>query len=145
MIISFDVQGMPGVNAFLERVQIPRLEALGSRILDEAGIPLLNRTRIRFLAEQGPNAPWVPSRAGVQRRLLGGTGTLYKTGRLFRSIQWARETPLKRLLGTDVEYAGYLQYGTSKMVARPFVGFNDDDADVVREVVRTRINEYLGF
>ena len=44
-----------------------------------------------------------------------------KTGTLQRSIYSARESFLKWALGTRVYYGVFVEYGTSKMRARPFI------------------------
>jgi len=113
-------------------------------ILDEASAILLNRIRTRFLREEDPNnIPWLPSKPGLKRRALGGTGTLWETGNLFRSIQLAGTGPDERQILTDVEYGKYHQEGTKFMVAREFMGFNDEDADLVENLILRRIQDAL--
>lgn len=116
-------------------------------ILDEAQTVILNRIRTRFLAEEGPDGKWEPSKAGLRRKAgkytyRGGkkytaTGTLFETGTLFHSIQAHEGATGERLFSTDVPYAKYLK---DKW---PFLGFNNEDVDVVVQLIRLRIKEAL--
>lgn len=114
-----------------------------SKILDQAGAILLNRIRTRFLDEVAPDdVPWIPSKASQRRRARGGTGTLFDTGNLFRSIQLA---PIDgegdtAYIATDVEYGLYHQYGIGQ-VQRSFLGFNERDAALVAKLLALRISE----
>jgi phage gpG-like protein len=113
-------------------------------VLDEASAILLNRVRTRFLDEVDPdNSPWLPSKPGIKRKALGSTGTLWETGTLFRSIQLYGTGPDEREISTDVEYGKYHQEGTKFMVPRVFMGFNEDDADLVEGLILKRIKDAL--
>lgn len=117
-----------------------------TRILDEALALLLNRIRTRFLAKQDPDGdPWVPSEAGLKREKSGFPGTMFDTGNLFRSIQGSGtgDREPTRKISTDVEYGAYHQYGTAKLIPRPFLGFNDSDADLIQRLIVKRIGEVL--
>lgn len=121
-------------------------------ILDEASTIILNRIRTRFLAEQGPDSKWVPSKAAMIRRGGGytwsngrkwtGTGTLFASGRLFHSLQVVRGASDERSFVTDVPYAQYHQFGKGNM-HRPFLGFNKEDISVVEGLIKRRISEAL--
>jgi phage gpG-like protein len=119
----------------------------GEQLLDEASALLLNRLRTRFLQEKGPNgAPWVPSRSGLIRKSGGytvrngrrytGTGTLYETGRLFRSLQLYRSN-LTRMIGTDVEYAGGLNEKWK------FLSFGDADVALAKAIITRYVQQYF--
>lgn len=112
-----------------------------ARILDEAGAIALYNLQQRFLAETAPDGSrWTPSRAGLARRARGGTGTLFDTGNLFRSIQLARTSLTESEIFTDVEYAADLQ---GPPVPRIFMGFAARDlTDIERMLVR-RVEEAL--
>lgn len=115
-----------------------------TKILDEAGAFLLNRIRTRFLAEEDPdNKKWIPSRAAIRRRARGGTGTLFDTGRLFRSIQLSANGPNERQIGTDVPYAWRHQYGGRRNPQRKFLGFNQEDAELIEKLVIKRVKKAL--
>ena len=113
-------------------------------ILDEAGAVLLNRIRTRFLAEEDPdNVKWIPSKAAIKRRAKGGTGTLFKTGRLFRSIQLAGTGPNQREINTDVPYASKHQLGLDGLPKRVFLGFNENDAHIIERLLKIRAKRIL--
>jgi phage virion morphogenesis protein len=105
-------------------------------ILDEASAVILARMRRNFLQEQGPDGlHWIPSQAALDRKKSGkGGGTLFDTGRLFRSIQLHSINPTERAISTDVPYGGFHQYGTVKLPKRTFLGFNEEDAQVAQGV-----------
>jgi phage virion morphogenesis protein len=137
--VRVDEASLQGVIERLEAV----LEAGDiDQIADEAAAIMLNRLRERFLAEKGPDgSPWEPSKAAIKRRREGGSGTLFKTGRLFQSIQLSSEGPGERSIGTDVPYAGFHNFGTRSLPARPFMFFSDDDVAVAEQLVIRRIKE----
>jgi phage virion morphogenesis protein len=115
-------------------------------LLDEAGSFLLNRIRTRYLRETDPTGtPWVPSKAAIERRKRGGTGTLFDTGKLFHSIQLAK-LDNERIIGTDVEYGPVHQYGDPEqgIVQRMFLGFADpDDTDILAELLNRRLGQLV--
>lgn len=114
-----------------------------NEILDAAGAMLLNRTRTRYLSRVDPDLiPWLPSKAGLKRMASGGTGTLFKTGTLYHSIQLHKVDDNERAISTDVPYGKYHQNPTSG-VMRKFLGFNDDDQNMFSLVVQTMVNRAL--
>jgi phage virion morphogenesis protein len=115
-----------------------------TEILDEAGAVLLNRIRTRFFREQDPDeVSWIPSKPAIKRRSGGGSGTLFDTGTLFRSIQLAGTGPNERKISTDVFYGLFHQEGTKFMPQREFLGFNEGDAELVNQLIIKRIQEKL--
>lgn len=114
-------------------------------VLKQASSVLLNRIRNRFLREVDPiEQPWVPSKAGIARRATGGTGTLFDTGILFRSIQLAGINGNEAKISTDVPYAKYHNSGIGQ-VQRIFMGINENDALVVERVLQRLIDKALGI
>ena len=112
-------------------------------ILDESAAFLISRILNRFMSEISPDGvPWIPSYAGMQRRLKGGTGTLFDTGRLYSSIQITKEEGIRRI-GTDVPYGKTHQEGLNGMIRRPFLGFSAEDETLVRQIVEMRIGEMM--
>jgi len=150
-MISLKVDGFEGVIATLTKLS-QAIDPVG--ILDEAGAVILNRIRTRFLAEEGPDGPWIPSAAGIKRkgggytykagRRYSGTGTLFESGILFHSIQLHTVGPESRAISSDVPYGVFHQYGTARLPARPFLGFNGEDGEVATRVVLRRVKEALG-
>lgn len=55
-----------------------------------------------------------------------GQGLLWDEGTLLHSIRVAIENR-EVAIGTSVPYAAFLQDGTERMKARPFIGWEDDD------------------
>lgn len=112
-------------------------------VVQQASALVLNRIRSRFLREVDPaENPWPPSKAAIARRASGGTGTLFDTGRLFRSIQLASLQGNEARIGTDVPYAKYHQLGIGQ-VQRQFLGISDGDARLVERVLQRMINQQL--
>jgi phage gpG-like protein len=72
-----------------------------------------------------------------------GGGTLFDTGTLFHSIQLYSISPLEMQIGTDVPYGIYHQFGTKLLPIREFLGFNDEDADLMNDVMVRRIEDFL--
>ena len=116
-----------------------------SNILDKASAVVLNRIRQRFLREvDTAEQPWEPSKAAIRRRLKGGTGTLYDTGNLFRSIQQAGVEGTETRITTDVEYAKYHQFGIGGNLKREFMGVSEADARIVERVLQKYLDDSLG-
>lgn len=121
-------------------------------LLEDAGAYMLNRIRTRFLSEKDPDdAPWKPSKAAVKRREAGGTGTLFDTGKLFKSIQFAFTGGKddEATISTDVPYAPYLHYGFVHWLSKekigpwPFMGISQKDADVLELILIKRVEEQI--
>lgn len=86
-------------------------------ILDRAGLDKL------LEGTDGPVAKHLSS-AGVKVDRRAKELCAVDTGRLRSSINWrlARDSRgLAAIIGTNVEYAPYLEFGTSRMAARPFL------------------------
>lgn len=79
-----------------------------------------------------------PMKKGLGRRTQS---TLVQTGRLKRAVNASiRNASFERIqLIVDVPYAGYLNDGTSKMPARPFM----KDSLTLRQMQMKKINEYV--
>lgn len=139
-MISITVQGQEKLLEQLDKLA----EALDTEeILDQAAALMLARIRQRFLTKLTPDGdPWFPSKRGLKRSAAGGPGTLYDTGRLFRSIQlFAEEEPNTRTIGTDVFYAPFLQFNPAKNWI--FLGFGEEDRELAQDFVLKRIAEAL--
>lgn len=124
-------------------------EAMDTRkILDEGAAVIYNRMRSRFLMEEDPlGNKWPPSRAALRRAASGrGGGTLFDTGKLFRSIQLYAGDDTTRAIGTDVtspsgfSYAEKHQFGIG-FPQRQFLGFGQDDLETMQNVIIRRIAE----
>lgn len=104
-----------------------KVDAAVETALDKSAAAILNRLRASFLAETTPSGEkWVQSFAAIRRRKKGGTGTLFDTGRLFRSIQLFKSERGLRVIGTDVFYGAIQQKGGKDGVQRVFMALTDD-------------------
>jgi len=111
-----------------------------STALDQSAAAILNRLRTTFLAETDPSGtPWIPSHAGQRRRAKGGTGTLFNTGTLFRSIQLSSPQQNVRVISTDVGYALKHQRGLEGMVARPFMVLTDEHKALATSIFESQL------
>lgn len=131
-MLSIDVnEALAGIDMMLRRAAdpLPVLGVIGAREAENA------RARIRDSKTSpwgGSWAPWAPStRAHREHKGNADQGLLWDEGDLLKSIRYDAQTGrfLAGSLGTveigsDMAYAGYLQDGTSKMPARPFLGWN---------------------
>lgn len=139
-MLRVEVRGFADLTATLKAVETA-LDA--TYILDEAGAVLLQRIRSRFLAQVDPDgSPWPVSRAAMRRASSGrGGGTLYDTGRLFHSIQLHKTGQDSRSIATDVPYAPDHNLGRNGQETRVFLGFGEEDLNVVNRIVIRRITE----
>ena len=83
--------------------------------------------------------PW--SYSTLQQRMREGNvmnGLLYRTGNLLRSFFYkVRNQSVE--IPTDIKYAEYLQFGTSKMPAREFLGFGKDSIETLPLLLKKMI------
>jgi len=142
-LLSVTVSGQPALEKSIKGLA----DALDTtKILDEGAAVIYNRMRARFLIEQAPDGTkWPPSQAALRRARSGrGGGTLFDTGRLFRSIQLYAEGPTTRAIGTNVTspqgfpYAEKHQFGIG-FPQRQFLGFAAEDLDMMSRVIINRI------
>lgn len=107
---------------------------------EELGIGFVENSRLRFVDQVAPDdTPWIPS----QRAIKQNGQTLRDTGRLMNSMTHVVH-PDGVEYGTDTPYAGYLHDGTSRMPARPIVGFSADDEEFALNVITAFIQRSLG-
>lgn len=146
----FRIEVKAGSQEEIQQILNKVLEATDAKaILDESGAVLFNRLRTRFLQEKDPSgAKWPPSKAALRRKVNGrGGGTLFDTGRLYHSIQLfsteGNSQSAGRAIGTDVPYAGWVNYGTVKLPPRIFMDFAPEDLDLVEDLIIKRIEEAL--
>lgn len=136
-MIEITISGLKEVRSKLDQLS-KSLDT--TEILDESEAILLNRIRTRFLAETDPDGQkWTPSR----RALKTGGKTLFKTGKLFHSLQAYAKGLDTRGIGTDIPYAAKHQFGEGGLPVRAFLGFNDEDLMIVEKRVLQRITEAL--
>lgn len=119
------------------------LEDLFKDAMDQSAAAILNRLRTTFLAEQDPyENPWIPSGPSFARRKKGGTGTLFDTGRLFRSIQLSKLPDMsERGIYTDVSYAVKHQFGLEGMKVREILAFTPDHENTMTSIFQKKVEE----
>ena len=85
--------------------------------------------------------PWASSTAKARRKEgSAGLGLLLRTGTLRDSIGYQVQGD-KVIVMTNVPYARYLQHGTSKMPARPFLGTGPREEKVMKSLWKKWINQ----
>jgi phage gpG-like protein len=136
MTMTIDLaSALAGLNRLAALNMSPWLESVGSGMQKEV------QNRIRK-AKESPGgevwAPWMPrTRQYREHKGNSGQGLLWDEGTLLNSISFAVDDGAQGdlfgakggvVIGTDVAYAGYLQDGTERMAARPFIGWSDAEA-----------------
>lgn len=110
------------------------------KLAEDTGAIMLNLIKRRFLQQVDENnIPWIPSLASIERRKSGrGGGTLFDSGRLFRSIQLARDSNNVIAIQTDVPYAKYHQFGEGQ-IRRSFLNASERDVGVLSNFILARM------
>ncbi len=128
-MITIDAEAaIADLEAMVARLRAPEplLGAIGEAEVE------LSRERIEETKDDPLGGGWLPWADSTSRqRVRKGTadlGLLYDTGELLESIHAAVEGNTVAI-GSDVDYAIYLQDGTSKMPARPFLGWAPENLD----------------
>jgi phage gpG-like protein len=110
------------------------------KILDDSIGFLLKKTQQRFLNEVNPEGvPWIPSQAGIARKQSGGSGTLFDSGNLFRSMKILGKGVLEKSITTNIDYAHDHQFGKGQEV-REFFGVSVQDINSIRKAIIKRFN-----
>lgn len=105
-------------------------------LLTRVGQMMVDTTvgRIVAVKEDPQGNPWAPWAASTRRaRERAGTasrGLLYNTGTLASSIYFAINGN-SVVVSSTAPYAQYLQDGTPKMPARPFLGIGEGEQDAI--------------
>lgn len=106
--------------------------------LGEVGAYLERKAKLRFVKQQAPDGTkWAPLKPSTL--LSKKTRTILReTGNLVNSIAFnvgADEVRIK----PSAEYGIFHQTGTKNMVARPFMGFEPDDAANIQQIFEDHI------
>lgn len=86
--------------------------------LKDIGQDVVSRATQAFRTPQLRPAPWAPRKPSKRDN---GHPLLIKSGILRRSIEWKFNGVDTVIVGSDKKYAGYHQFGTRRMPARPFM------------------------
>jgi phage virion morphogenesis protein len=113
------------------------------KVLAVAAEVMRAQTLRRFATKTAPDGrPWAPRKASRRSKRKSGSGLLVDTGRLRNSIG-SKIYGLEAEVGTNVFYGKYHQYGTKKMVARPFLGIGEQDAAEIVKIIEQFIASSL--
>lgn len=104
----------------------------------EAGIRVVE-THVK-VALQTPGSGEVYTRGGISHRASApGQPPAIDTGTLINSIEVGEVTPMQAILGVGAEYGEYLEFGTSRMEARPFLrpAMDENEGEILQAVEAT--------
>lgn len=128
MIVDVDIK--PDLPE-LEETELEKLaHELGDVVLDEI------RQNFRF---GGRPDKWEPL-------AKGGPSFLFDTGNLLMSLEMTNgvaESDVWAEVSTDVDYAEYVNFGTSRMPQREFATLGDESIERIKELAGLRIVEIL--
>ena len=114
------------------------------RPLEQVAQMLVESTRRRIKSTKtDPDGnrwePWASSTmAARERNGTAGGGLLYETGSLWSTIR-GRVQGRTAVVTSDEPYVKYLQLGTTKMPARPFMGISKQDARNTTSIMNAHI------
>lgn len=136
--ISFEIDDSE-VRRILDR--IGEIDGDVPYLLQSIGEAVESHVQTRFEEERGPDGPWPPS----LRALETGGKTLTKDGLLGNSMTVQLSADGTEVqVGTNTPYANIHQFGgragrnlASLIPARPFLGIDDEQEDVIRDAIRT--------
>ena len=135
---------MLSIDLISEGLESFKLDIDLKNILDEASEILVKSILTRFESEKDPDGKnWIPSRAGMLRKLNGGHGTLYDTGNLFRSIKATAPSDTSRRISYGMSYGDKFQLGTGGMIKRKFMGASQQDISMVNQVIESKLGKLL--
>ena len=130
--------GYTGVFQALDK-KTKQIDSLKSSTLEKIGQQQVIATQERIRnSKTGPDGkPWAPwSMATLKQRIRQGNvnrGLLYRTGALLTSIKYSVKNAVLTIY-TDTTYGKYLQFGTPKMPARPFIGWGNQLNTILKQM-----------
>jgi len=135
-------KGLKKLNRQLDRLQkdidAPALKALGEAAL------LLHGEAVKSIQERSPGKIVNVGGRRIQRSKPGDPPNT-QTGRLVKSIRWVLNRTQKiATVGSRLNYAFWLEFGTNKMEARPwlrpaFIKMKDAMAEVYTKAISAAI------
>lgn len=123
------------------------LRAGVERSLADIGQAVASRATLAFRSEPIRPSPWAPRKPSKRD---DGHPLLIKSGSLRQSIGYKVVGKDTVVVGTDRKYAGYHQFGTKHMPARPFMPLDENGNLLPRmqlkinEIVEKSVAEELG-
>lgn len=139
VVITFDTSDADKVFGALAQA------SFRNRLLRAVGGIAERQTKQRFATKVSPDgvawAPWSGSYA--RGKSQKGRGLLQRTGRLFGSIaNFLAGDSVE--VGSPVFYGKFHQFGTSKMVARPWLGANQANLTEIETTLVSFIKAVVG-
>jgi phage gpG-like protein len=129
------------VGDLLQKIDQPRplLKLIGDLVVADIKYRLISSKA--DLVDK-PWAPWKPGTRKVrEKKGTAHLGLLYDSGNLLDSIRAQIVGSHNTLqVGTNVPYAKFLNDGTPKMAARPFMGISAP----AKEAITTMVHKYFG-
>ncbi len=137
MTVTVAITGLDRATVAIQHITMWEFDEL----LTILGKLILAQTERHFEDEAGPTGAWAPWRPSTASRRKGGQ-ILTETGQLRGSF--SMKTGLLDVeVGTNVPYGKFHQWGTKKMVARPFVGLSETDKDEVEQAIETYLTSLM--
>lgn len=138
--IELTKRSITAINKKIAQLQNKR--SVLKKIADQEVKETRQRIRTTKVSPDGiPWAPWRPStlRHRIRRGTTGG-GLLYETGKLWRSITGVVYKTRISVRARKI-YATYLQHGTNRMVARPFLGFSERSKTRIKNLLKVFVKK----
>ena len=132
--VTVRTDGIEALRRRISHVKEAPKEAL--RFMGEKAVRDTQR-RITSSKTSPDGQPWQPWSMATQRQYAQsgrGGSLLYRTGALNNSIQY-RLSEHTLTVYSNVGYAKYHQFGTSKMPARPFMGWVSEDINTLKQIL----------
>lgn len=118
--VSVEVLGVPQLKKFMREKQLSTKESMSEGIRKAT---LHVHGQVKTSIAHGTNAP-----------------VTVDTGRFLNSVDFAKIGESEAKVFTDLSYAKYLEYGTSKMTARPhFRNTKAKEQHKVREIINREV------
>lgn len=117
------------------------------RFLSKIGVAEINMARDRIrTGKEDPNGRswdgWAPAtREARQKKGNASRGLLYDSGFLYNNFT-SRATGRRVTITNRSPYASYLQNGTSRMPARPFLGWGRKSEQNIQKLYRQHIKRW---
>lgn len=138
MTISIRLRGTPELEAALSRLGGHRRDAVQAQALEEAARYV--ETAVKDLMAEEKSGRWY----GDHHASAPGEAPAVDLGNLISSIQVIEVTSSRATVGTSVDYAEHLEFGTSQMAPRPF--FRPvvlDHQDQLVAIYRERLQAFI--
>lgn len=112
--------------------------------LNESALFMERETKLNFARQAAPDkTPWAKLKPSTLREKRGG-GILVRTGALSGSIAAQPATANQvTVKSSGIKYGIFHQFGTRRMVARPFMGFAPRHIPMIKKIVERHLRSAL--